>query len=231
MLFSVYRYNPEAHKRPYLQDYDIAPGPRDRMVLDALFRIKEQDPTLSFRRSCREGICGSDAMNINGRNGLACVTPLSGLKEPVVVRPLPHYPVIRDLIVDLTEFFEQYRSIKPYLINHDPAPDRERLQSPEDRARLDGLYDCILCACCTTFCPSYWWNPDKFLGPAVLLQACRFLEDSRDEASEERLAALDDVYKLFRCRVIMNCTDICPRHLDPAHAISVIRQKMVKKSM
>jgi succinate dehydrogenase / fumarate reductase iron-sulfur subunit len=170
-------------------------------------------------------------MNINGRNGLACIVPLSVLKEPVVIRPLPHYPVIRDLIVDLTQFFEQYRSIKPYLINNHPAPDRERLQSPEERARLDGLYDCILCACCTTFCPSYWWNPEKFLGPAVLLQACRFLEDSRDEATEERLAALDDVYKLFRCRAIMNCTDICPKGLDPAHAISVIRQTMVKKSV
>jgi succinate dehydrogenase / fumarate reductase iron-sulfur subunit len=144
---------------------------------------------------------------------------------------LPHYPVIRDLIVDLTQFFEQYRSIKPYLISNHPAPDRERLQSPEERARLDGLYDCVLCACCTTFCPSYWWNPEKFLGPAVLLQACRFLEDSRDEAAEERLAALDDVYKLYRCRAIMNCTDICPKGLDPAHAISVIRQKMVKKSV
>ncbi len=231
MQFSIYRYHPEVDERPYLQDYEIDPRPGDVMVLDALVRIKEQDPTLSFRRSCREGVCGSDAMNINGRNGLACIVPLSGLKEPVVIRPLPHYPVIRDLIVDLTHFFEQYRSIKPYLINHHPAPDRERLQSPEERARLDGLYDCILCACCTTFCPSYWWNPEKFLGPAVLLQACRFLEDSRDEAAEERLAALDDVYKLFRCRAIMNCTDICPKGLDPAHAISVIRQEMVKKSV
>jgi succinate dehydrogenase / fumarate reductase iron-sulfur subunit len=231
MQFSIYRYHPEVDERPYLQEYEVDPRPGDVMVLDALIRIKEQDPTLSFRRSCREGVCGSDAMNINGRNGLACILPLSGLKEPVVIRPLPHYPVIRDLIVDLTQFFEQYRSIKPYLISNHPAPDRERLQSPEERARLDGLYDCVLCACCTTFCPSYWWNPEKFLGPAVLLQACRFLEDSRDEAAEERLAALDDVYKLYRCRAIMNCTDICPKGLDPAHAISVIRQKMVKKSV
>lgn len=231
MRFSIYRFNPETGVKPYMQDYDVMLGPDDRMVLDALIRIKAQDDSLAFRRSCREGVCGSDAMNINRRNGLACTTPLADLREPVVIRPLPAFPVIRDLIVDLTHFFEQYRSIKPYLINHDPVPERERLQSPEDQAKLDGLYECILCACCTTFCPSHWWNPERFLGPAVLLQACRFLDDSRDQATEERLAELNDAYKLFRCRTIMNCTDICPKGLDPAHAIDRIRQMLVKRNV
>ncbi len=231
MRFSIYRYNPETGDKPYMQDYDVALEPGDQMVLAALIRIKAQDDSLAFRRSCGEGICGSDAMNINRRNSLACITPLAGLQEPVVIRPLPAFPVIRDLIVDLTHFFKQYWSIKPYLINNDPVPDYERLQSPQDQAKLDGLYECILCACCTTFCPSYWWNPDRFLGPAVLLQACRFLEDSRDQAAQERLTELNDVYKLFRCRTIMNCTDICPKGLDPAHAIDRIRQMLVNRSV
>jgi succinate dehydrogenase / fumarate reductase iron-sulfur subunit len=230
MRFSIYRFIPEVDERPRMQDYDLTLAPRDVMLLDALIRIKEQDDTLAFRRSCREGVCGSDAMNINGRNGLACVTRMRDLDEPVVIRPLPSFPVIRDLIVDMTNFFRQYHSIKPYVVAEEPSPEREHLQSVADRERLDGLYECILCACCTTFCPSYWWNPDKFLGPASLLQACRFLEDSRDQLGEERLRELDDVYKLFRCRAIMNCTDICPKGLNPALAISRIRHKIVDRS-
>jgi succinate dehydrogenase / fumarate reductase iron-sulfur subunit len=223
MRNSLYRYDPDKDAAPRQQAYEIEPGPRDVMLLDALLRIHDQDDTLAFRRSCREGVCGSDAMNINGRNGLACVTRLADLAEPVVVRPLPSFPVIRDLIVDMTRFFDQYQSVEPYVVCREPTPEKEFLQSPEERERLDGLYECILCACCTTFCPSYWWNPDKFLGPATLLQACRFLEDSRDRLGEARLAQLDDVYKLFRCRAIMNCTDICPKGLNPALAISRIR--------
>jgi succinate dehydrogenase iron-sulfur subunit len=210
-----------------MQAYDIGLESTDVMLLDALIRIKAQDDTLAFRRSCREGVCGSDAMNINGRNGLACITRLSDLKEPITIRPLPSFPVIRDLVVDMTRFFRQYHSIRPYVIDEETPPRTERLQSIAERERLDGLYECILCACCTTFCPSYWWNPDKFLGPATLLQACRFLEDSRDRAGTERLAALDDVYKLFRCRTIMNCTDICPKGLNPALAISRIRHRIL----
>ena len=229
MKFHVYRFNPEAEEKPRMQAYEIELGAGDVMLLDALIRIKEQDDSLSFRRSCREGVCGSDAMNINGRNGLACITPLAGLAEPVQIRPLPSFPVIRDLIVDMSRFFRQYHSIKPYVINDETPPQRERLQSIEERERLNGLYECILCACCTTFCPTYWWNPDKFLGPACLLQASRFLEDSRDRAQDERLQALDDVYKLFRCRTIMNCTDICPKGLNPALAISQIRHRIMAR--
>jgi len=231
MRLSIFRYNPEVDQSPYMQDYEVALQPGDRMLLDVLMRIREQDDSLTFRKSCREGVCGSDGMNINGRNGLACVTPLSGLMEPVVLRPLPRFSVVRDLVVDLTGFFQQYSSIKPYVINHDPAPEKERLQSPQERARLDGLYECILCACCTGFCPSYWWNPDKFLGPATLLQAMRFIADSRDQATEERLAVLDDPYKLFRCRSIMNCTEVCPRRLNPARAIEHIRTEMMRKGL
>ena len=231
MRFSIYRFNPEQDSDPYMQQYDIALRPEDRMLLDALIRIKSQDDSLTFRKSCREGVCGSDAMNINGRNGLACVTRISELREPVELRPLPSFPVIRDLVVDMSRFFRQYQSIKPYVINNDPPPEHERLQSPKDREKLDGLYECILCACCTGFCPSYWWNPDKFLGPAVLLQAYRFLVDSRDQAAEERLEVLDDPYKLFRCRSIMNCTEVCPRHLSPSRAIEKIRLMMVRHTV
>jgi succinate dehydrogenase / fumarate reductase iron-sulfur subunit len=210
-----------------MQDFVVTLRPTDRMLLDVLLRIKdEQDDSLTLRKSCREGVCGSDAMNINGRNGLACVTPVKGLKEPVVLRPLPGMPVIRDLVVDLTGFFAQYHSIKPYLLNDEPAPNRERLQSPEDRARLDGLYECILCACCTTQCPSFWWNPERFVGPAGLLQAYRFIIDSRDRATRERLDDLNDAYRLFRCRTIMNCTEVCPRGLAPSRAIEKIRLMM-----
>jgi len=227
MRFSIYRFNPEVDQQSRMQAYDIALQSTDVMLLDALICIKAQDDTLAFRRSCREGVCGSDAMNINGRNGLACITRLADLKEPITIRPLPSFPVIRDLVVDMTRFFEQYHSIKPYLINEGTPPQKERLQSVAERDRLDGLYECILCACCTTFCPTYWWNPAKFLGPATLLQACRFLEDSRDQATNERLGELDDVYKLFRCRTIMNCTDVCPKGLNPALAISKIRHKLL----
>lgn len=231
MHFSIYRYNPEHGGKPYMQDYKIDPAHGDKMLLDALMRIRQTDDSLSFRRSCREGICGSDGMNINGRNGLACITPLINLKEPVVLRPLPGLPVIRDLIVDMTQFFAHYHAIKPYLINSQPTPERERLQSPEQRAELDGLWECILCACCCSFCPSYWWNPEKFIGPAGLLQGYRFIADSRDTATRERLEFLDDVYRLYRCRSIMNCTEVCPKGLSPSRAIEKIRLKLLKQSL
>ena len=231
MKFSIYRFDPHKDEKPYMQDYEITLEPADRMLLDALIRIKTVDDSLSLRRSCREGVCGSDAMNINGRNGLACITPVKGLKEPVELRPLPGLPVIRDLIVDMTQFFKQYHSIKPYLINDDPPPETERLQSPEERAELDGLYECILCACCSTACPSFWWNPDKYVGPAGLLQAYRFLADSRDQASVERLDYLEDPYRLFRCHSIMNCTDVCPKGLNPMEAIGRIKTMMTKRTI
>jgi succinate dehydrogenase / fumarate reductase iron-sulfur subunit len=229
MRISVYRYNPETDAKPYMQDYDVALQPSDRMLLDALVRLKELDDSVAFRRSCREGICGSDAMNINGKNGLACVTRISDVKEPVVLKPLPGLPVIRDLIVDMTQFFKQYHDVKPYVINNDPPPEKERLQSPEEREKLNGLYECILCACCTTSCPSFWWNPDKFLGPAALLQSYRFIADTRDQATGERLDHLEDPYKLFRCHSIMNCTEVCPKGLNPTRAIGHIRELLVKR--
>ena len=213
-----------------MQDYDIELAPDTRMLLDALIQIKELDDTLSLRRSCREGVCGSDAMNINGKNGLACVTPLEGIKQPVVLRPLPGLPVIRDLIVDMEQFFAHYNSIKPYLINNDTPPTTERLQSPEDRAKLDGLYECILCGACTAACPSFWWNPDKFVGPAGLMQAYRFISDSRDQAQEERLENLEDPYRLYRCHNIMNCVDVCPKGLNPSKAINEIKALKVKQN-
>ena len=200
-------------------------------VVDALMRLKAVDDSLSFRRSCREGVCGSDAMNINGKNGLACVTNLNDLKEPIELRPLPGLPVIRDLIVDMSQFFQQYHSIKPYLVNDSPPPERERLQSPEEREELDGLYECILCACCSTACPSFWWNPDKFVGPAGLLAAYRFIADSRDEATGARLDNLEDPYRLFRCHTIMNCVDVCPKGLNPTKAIGKIKEIMVKRAV
>lgn len=229
MRFSVYRYNPELDAEPYMKEYDIALEPTDKMLLDALVRIKNSDDSVSFRRSCREGVCGSDAMNINGKNGLACITNLAELKEPVEIRPLPGLPVIRDLIVDMSQFFKQYHSIKPYLVNNDPPPERERYQSPEDRDELEGLYECILCACCSTSCPSFWWNPDKFVGPAGLLHAYRFIADSRDQATNERLDNLEDPYRLFRCHTIMNCIDVCPKQLSPTRAIGKIKELMVKR--
>ena len=231
MKFSIYRFNPDTDKEPYMQDYEIELTPDTRMLLDALIQIKEMDDTLSLRRSCREGVCGSDAMNINGKNGLACVTPLAELKQPVVLRPLPGLPVIRDLIVDMTQFFEHYNSIKPYLVNNDPPPATERLQSPEARAKLEGLYECILCAAGTTACPSFWWNPDKFVGPAGLMQAYRFIVDSRDQAQEERLENLEDPYRLYRCHNIMNCVDVCPKGLNPSKAINEIKALKVKRKL
>ncbi len=232
MKVSIYRYNPETDKEPYMKEYDIDTGGRDIMVLDVLNLVKEQDPTMAYRRSCREGVCGSDGMSMNGKNGLACITPISqatGGKGKLILRPLPGLPVIRDLVVDMTMFYRQYEKIKPYLINNTPAPAMERLQSPEDRDKLDGLYECILCACCSTACPSFWWNPDKFIGPSGLLQAYRFIVDSRDTATDERLAALDDPFSLFRCRGIMNCVNVCPKGLNPTKAIGHIRNMLLQQ--
>lgn len=229
MLFRIYRFDPDKDAKPYMKDYDIELLPTDRMLLDALIRIKAIDDSLSLRRSCREGVCGSDAMNINGKNGLACITRLADLKAPVVLRPLPGLPVIRDLVVDMSQFFKQYHSVMPYLVNNDAPSDTERLQSPRERAELDGLYECILCACCSTSCPSFWWNPDKFVGPAGLLQAYRFLADSRDQATSQRLDDLEDPYRLFRCHSIMNCVDVCPKNLNPTKAIGNIKDMLVKR--
>ncbi len=228
--FKIYRYNPETDQKPSMEDFHLEiPKDKDIMLLDALIQLKTKDEGLSFRRSCREGVCGSDGMNINGRNGLACVTLLSSLKEPITLRPLPGFPVERDLIVDMAQFYRQYEKIKPYLQNDEPAPAKERLQSPKDRKKLDGLYECILCACCSSSCPSYWWNPDKFVGPAGLLQAYRFLADSRDTKTQERLAELDDPFSIFRCRGIMNCVDVCPKGLNPTRAIGKIRSMLLKE--
>ena len=229
MNISIYRYNPDTDNKPYIQHYKLAARP-GMMLLDALLELKAQDPTLSFRRSCREGVCGSDAMNINGRNGLACITRVADLKQPIELRPLPGQPVIRDLIVDLTLFYQQYKAVRPYLVRKDPEPEGELLQSPEQRAKLDGLYECILCACCTTSCPSFWWNPKRFRGPAALLQAWRFLADSRDQDAEARLEELEGPYKLFRCHTIMNCVDVCPKGLNPTRAIGNIKAMMLKES-
>jgi succinate dehydrogenase / fumarate reductase iron-sulfur subunit len=231
MRFRIFRFDPDKDTKPYMQDYDVALQPSDRMLLDALLRIKEVDDSLSLRRSCREGVCGSDAMNINGKNRLACITRVSELKEPVEIRPLPGLPVIRDLIVDMSQFFKQYHSVKPYVVNNEPPPDRERRQSPAERGQLNGLYECILCACCTTACPSFWWNPDKFVGPAGLLQAYRFIADTRDQATNERLDNLEDPYRLFRCHSIMNCVDVCPKGLNPTAAINHIRDLLVRRAV
>nr|WP_170825707.1 succinate dehydrogenase iron-sulfur subunit [Halomonas caseinilytica] len=226
---SLYRYNPETDSAPYMEEFQVDTQGRDIMVLDVLHMVKEQDNGLAFRRSCREGVCGSDGMNMNGKNGLACITPLSEVvkKGKLTLRPLPGLPVIRDLVVDMGLFYKQYERIQPYLQNDNPAPAIERLQSPEDRDKLDGLYECILCACCSTSCPSFWWNPDKFVGPAGLLQAYRFLADSRDEATRERLAELEDPFSVFRCRGIMNCVAVCPKGLNPTRAIGKIREMLL----
>ena len=227
MKFSISRFNPEHDLRPYMQDYDIELVDGDHMLLDVLLRLRRQDNTLTMRKSCREGVCGSDAMNINGRNGLACITRVATLKEPVVLRPLPSFPIIRDLVVDMTNFFKQYHSVNPVLENQDAPPEKERLQSPEEREKLNGAYECILCGCCSSQCPSYWWNPDKFVGPAGLLQAYRFIVDSRDQTTEARLDNLSGAYRLFRCRTIMNCAEVCPKGLEPSHGIEKIRLTML----
>jgi len=229
----VYRYNPDTDKEPFMKSYEVDTHGKDLMVLDVLELLKAQDESLAYRRSCREGVCGSDGMNINGKNGLACIKPISeatGGSGKLVLRPLPGLPVIRDLVVDMTQFYDQYKKIEPYLQNDTPAPAIERLQSPEDREKLDGLYECILCACCSTSCPSFWWNPDKFIGPAGLLQAYRFLADSRDLATEKRLANLDDPFSVFRCHGIQNCVAVCPKGLDPTRAIGHIRNMLLQSA-
>ena len=228
----VYRYNPDADKEPYMKTYEIDTQGKDLMVLDVLELLKAQDESLAYRRSCREGVCGSDGMNINGKNGLACIKPISECvkNNKLVLRTLPGLPVIRDLVVDMTQFYDQYKKIEPYLQNDTPAPAIERLQSPEDREKLDGLYECILCACCSTSCPSFWWNPDKFIGPAGLLQAYRFLADSRDLATEKRLSNLDDPFSVFRCHGIQNCVAVCPKGLNPTRAIGHIRNMLLQSA-
>ncbi len=234
MKVSVYRYNPEKDLKPTMQDFQVEiPEGKDIMVLDVLALVKEQDDSVVYRRSCREGVCGSDGMNMNGVNGLACITHISEVvkNDKLVLRPLPGLPVIRDLVVDMSAFYKQYERIKPYLQNDDPVPAIERLQSPEDRAKLDGLYECILCACCSTNCPSFWWNPDKFVGPAGLLQAFRFLADSRDTYTDERLADLEDPFSVFRCRGIMNCVAVCPKGLNPTRAIGHIRSMLMERGI
>ena len=233
MQVSIYRYDPDVDQAPRMQDVEVElPEGKDLMVLDVLELMKADDPTVAYRRSGREGVCGSDGINMNGKNGLACITPVSAVakKNKLVLRPLPGLPVIRDLVVDMNQFYRQYEKIEPYLQNDTPAPAQERLQSPEDREKLDGLYECILCACCSTSCPSFWWNPDKFVGPAGLLQAYRFLADSRDTATAERLESLDDPFSVFRCRGIMNCVSVCPKGLNPTRAIGHIRQMLMQQA-
>ncbi len=231
MQVSVYRFNPDVDESPKMREMSVdLPEGKDLMVLDVLELLKTQDESLTYRRSCREGVCGSDGLNMNGKNGLACITPVSEVvkKGKLILRPLPGLPVIRDLVVDMSQFYAQYEKVTPFLINDKPPPAQERLQSPEQRAELDGLYECILCACCSTSCPSFWWNPDKFIGPAGLLQAYRFLADSRDTAKEQRLANLDDPFSVFRCRGIMNCVSVCPKGLNPTRAIGKIRTMLLQ---
>lgn len=228
--FKVYRWDPDTGKNPRLDTYEVDLDSCGPMVLDALIKIKnEVDSTLTFRRSCREGICGSCAMNIDGSNTLACTKSIHDVSGDVRVYPLPHMPVIKDLVPDLTHFYAQYASIRPWLRTQSAAPDRERLQSKEDRAKLDGLYECILCACCSTACPSYWWNSDRYLGPAILLQAYRWIVDSRDEDTGARLDDLEDPFKLYRCHTIMNCAKTCPKGLNPAKAIAEIKKLLVAR--
>ena len=230
-LFKIYRWDPDSGENPRLDTYEVDVGNCGPMVLDALIKIKnEVDSTLTFRRSCREGICGSCAMNIDGQNTLACTKAIGDVRGEVRIYPLPSMPVVKDLVPDLTHFYAQYASIKPWIRTQTSAPpDRERLQSKEDRADLDGLYECILCACCSTACPSYWWNPDRYLGPAVLLQAYRWIADSRDEATGERLDYLQDSWRLYRCHTIMNCTNTCPKGLNPGEAIGEIKRMIAER--
>ncbi len=228
--FHVYRWNPDDRENPHMDTFEVDMDSCGPMVLDALIKIKnEMDSTVTFRRSCREGVCGSCAMNINGKNGLACTTAIEDTKGDVAITPLPHQEVVKDLVPDLSNFYAQYASIKPWMQTQSPTPEKERLQSHEDREKLDGLYECILCACCSTSCPSYWWNEDKYLGPAVLLQSYRWLIDSRDEATGERLDDLEDPFRLYRCHTIMNCANACPKGLNPAKAIAEIKKMMVER--
>lgn len=229
--FKVYRWNPDDGQNPRIDSYDVDLDNCGPMVLDALIKIKnETDATLTFRRSCREGICGSCAMNIDGTNTLACTKAIDEINGDAKIFPLPHLPVVKDLVPDLSTFYSQYASIEPWMKNRTPAPpDSERLQSPEDRKKVDGLYECILCACCSTSCPSYWWNGERYLGPAILLQAYRWLADSRDEGTEKRLDDLEDPFRLYRCHTIMNCSKTCPKSLNPAKAIAEIKQMLVAR--
>jgi succinate dehydrogenase / fumarate reductase iron-sulfur subunit len=229
--FHVYRWNPDDGANPRMDSYEVDMAACGPMVLDALIKIKNEiDPTLTFRRSCREGICGSCAMNIDGTNTLACTKACDEIKDDVKIYPLPHMPVVKDLVPDMTHFYAQYASIEPWLKTDSPAPTRERLQTKEERAQLDGLYECILCACCSTACPSYWWNSDRYLGPAILLQAYRWIADSRDEATGERLDQLEDPFKLYRCHTIMNCAKTCPKGLNPAKAIAETKKLLVERT-
>ncbi|MES9902971.1 MAG: succinate dehydrogenase iron-sulfur subunit [Sedimenticola sp.] len=230
MKFIIYRYNPDIDTSPHMQEYEVELT-QGMMLRDALLEIKRQDESFSFRHSCGEGVCGSDGLNVNGTNMLGCITQVADLKEPVTVRPLPGRPVVRDLVVDMSQFYQQYRAVKPYLIRKDPSPEQEVLQSPEERDKLDGLYECIMCGCCSTSCPSFWWNPEKFHGPQALLQAWRFLADSRDQATDDRLDALEGPYKLFRCHTIMNCVAVCPKQLNPTKAIGHIKELMFRHSI
>jgi len=230
--FRIYRYDPDTGANPRWDRYTIDLDKCGPMVLDALIKIKNEiDPTLTFRRSCREGVCGSCAMNIDGTNTLACTKPIGEVKGDVKIYPLPHMPVVKDLVPDLTVPYAQLQAIEPWLKAESPAPDRERLQSPQERARLDGLWECILCFCCTTSCPSYWWNGERYLGPAILLQAYRWIADSRDESTGERLDALEDPFRLYRCHTIMNCTKTCPKSLNPAKAIGEIKKLLVERTI
>ncbi|MGD0960037.1 MAG: succinate dehydrogenase iron-sulfur subunit [Methylomonas sp.] len=230
-LFHIYRWDPDSGENPRIDNYEIDMDNCGPMVLDAILKIKNEiDSSLAFRRSCREGVCGSCSMNINGKNTLACTKAISDYNGPIRIYPLPHLPVVKDLVADMSHFYDQYAEIQPWLTNDNPPPAAgERLQSVEERARLDGLYECVLCACCSTSCPSYWWNGDEYLGPAVLLQAYRWLADSRDDNDRERLAQLDDTFKLYRCHTIMNCTDTCPKGLNPAKAIAEIKKMLVRR--
>ena len=229
--FHIYRWNPDDGQNPRVDSFDIDLDECGPMVLDALIKIKsENDPTVTFRRSCREGVCGSCAMNVDGTNTLSCIKPIDEVKGDVKIYPLPHLSVVKDLVGDLTDFYAQLSLIKPWLQSKEPPPSgKERLQSPEDRAELDGLYECVLCACCSTSCPSYWWNAERYLGPAILLQAYRWLVDSRDEATGERLDDLEDPFRLYRCHTIMNCTKTCPKFLNPAKAIAGIKKMLVER--
>ncbi|MDQ6956091.1 MAG: succinate dehydrogenase iron-sulfur subunit [Mariprofundaceae bacterium] len=230
ITIEIYRYDPEKDGQPYMQAFDVPVEKIGMKLLDVLNYIKwHLDGTLTYRRSCGEGVCGSDGMNINGVNGLACITPIDGLKQPIKVRPLPSMEVIRDLVVDTTHFFDQYRQIKPWLQSKKPTPEHERLQTPDERAELDGSYECVMCGCCTTSCPSWWWNGDRFMGPAVLLQADRWIKDSRDEATGERLDQLEDAFKLYRCHQIMNCMEACPKGLNPTAAINHIKRTLLNR--